>query len=67
MDNSNPPRDKLRPTTDNDWSYHIINIIILVWLCYIYIHIQFFCILIILYVMFNKRVGVFYHNIKHDA
>ena len=19
------------------------------------------------YVMFNKRVGVFYHNIKHDA
>jgi hypothetical protein len=20
-----------------------------------------------LYVMFNKRVGVFYHNIKHDA
>ena len=21
----------------------------------------------ILYVMFNKRVGVFYHNIKHDA
>ena len=38
MDNSNPPRDKLRPTTDNDWSYHIINIIILVWLCYIYIY-----------------------------
>jgi hypothetical protein len=21
----------------------------------------------IFYVMFNKRVGVFYHNIKHDA
>jgi hypothetical protein len=20
-----------------------------------------------IYVMFNKRVGVFYHNIKHDA
>ena len=20
-----------------------------------------------LYVMYNKRVGVFYHNIKHDA
>jgi hypothetical protein len=64
MDKLNPPRDKLRPTTDNDWSYHIINIIILVWLCYIYtysllyiyiliilyVHIQFFgqCILIIL-------------------
>jgi hypothetical protein len=49
MDNSNPPRDILRPTTDNDWSYHIINIIILVGFV-IYIHIQFFCILIILYV-----------------
>jgi hypothetical protein len=23
--------------------------------------------LIIFYVMFNKRVGVFYHNIEHDA
>jgi hypothetical protein len=21
----------------------------------------------IIYVMFNERVGVFYHNIKHDA
>ena len=21
----------------------------------------------VFYVMFNKRVGVFYHNIKHDA
>ena len=35
MDNLIPPRDKLRPTIDYDWTYNIIPFIILVWLCYI--------------------------------
>jgi hypothetical protein len=35
MDNLIPPRDKLRPTIDNDWTYNIIPFIILAWLCYI--------------------------------